>query len=269
MTRLTGILGFLALLLACAPRTDDDCLDRINMDYPTLPLYCDGAEIIDEASGIPYIVRVSEPQGDSLYGSWHKERIKEPTAPRAPDLGRGTDEYKGGVGEVQARMTVSEDTLIGPGRVLPAGSEDARHNLLEWPEYSTSPPTSGPHLSFTWPCGFYNVDYTDPVTEQVGVPDRRIVHNLEHGHVVMSYNLPDQEDVERLQQVHLGLSDHGLWLISRPYDKIEEGTVAMTAWGVLDVFDGVNEQRIEAFYDAYKSNRFSGETQSAGRGIPC
>ena len=187
----------------------------------------------------------------------------------APDLGRGTDEYKGGVGEVQARMTVPEDTLIGPGRVLAAGSEDARHDLLEWPEYSTSPPTSGPHLSFTWPCDFYNVDYTDPVTEQVGVPDRRIVHNMEHGHVVMSYNLPDQEDVERLQQVHLSLSDHGLWLITRPYDKIEEGTVAMTAWGVLDVFDGVNEQRINAFYDAYKGNRFSGETQTAGRGIPC
>ena len=43
----------------------------------------------------------------------------------------------------------------------------------------------------------------------------------------------------------------------------------MTAWGVLDVFDGVNEQRIKAFYDAYQGNRFSGETQSAGRGIPC
>ena len=187
----------------------------------------------------------------------------------APDLGRGTDEYKGSVGEVQARMTVTEDTLIGPGRVLAAGSEDARHDLLEWPEYSTSPPTSGPHLSFTWPCDFYNVDYTDPVTEQVGVPDRRIVHNMEHGHVVISYNLTDQKDIERLQRVHLGLSDHALWLITRPYDKIEEGTVAMTAWGVLDVFDGVDEQRIEAFYDAYKSNRFSGETQSAGRGIPC
>ena len=103
----------------------------------------------------------------------------------APDLGRGTDEYKGGVGEEQDLMTVREDTLIGPGRVLAAGSEDARHDLLEWPEYSTSPPTSGPHLSFTWPCGFYDVDYIDPVTEQVGVPDRRIVHNMEHGHVVM------------------------------------------------------------------------------------
>ena len=66
------------------------------------------------------------------------------------------------------------------------------------------------------------MDYTDPVTEQVGVPDRRIVHNMEHGHVVMSYNLPDQEDVDRLQQVHLGLSDHGLWLITRPYDKMRK-----------------------------------------------
>ena len=66
------------------------------------------------------------------------------------------------------------------------------------------------------------MDYTDPVTEQVGVPDRRIVHNMEHGHVVMSYNLPDQEDVERLQQVHLGLSRPQPVADHRPYDKIEK-----------------------------------------------
>jgi hypothetical protein len=43
----------------------------------------------------------------------------------------------------------------------------------------------------------------------------------------------------------------------------------MAAWGVVDIFDGVDEGRIESFYEAYRGNRFSEETSSVGRGIPC
>ena len=188
-----------------------------------------------------------------------------------PDPGRGTDDYKDGVGQVQARMTLPQDVVIG-NRLLPAGSEDARHlfdNDPDFPEYSTVPPTSGPHLGRPETCGFYPPGYIDPVTERVGVPDRALVHNLEHGNVVMSYNLTTQEDIDHLQRVHSSLRDYDLWLVTRYYDKLEEGQVAMTAWGVLDIFDGVDEGRIEAFYEAYRGNRFSAETQSVGRGIPC
>jgi hypothetical protein len=186
-----------------------------------------------------------------------------------PDPGRGTDSYKNGVGEVQARMTLLQDEVIGGGRILPAGSEDSRHDLQIWPEYSTVPPTSGPHLGRPWNCGFFLPGYIDPVTEREGVPDRAIVHNLEHGNVVMSYNLPSEDDIDRLRQVHFGLLDSDQWLITRPYDKIAEGKVAMAAWGVVDIFDSVDEGRIESFYEAYRGNRFSEETSSVGRGIPC
>ena len=188
-----------------------------------------------------------------------------------PDPGRGTDSYKGGIGEVQARMTLPQATMLG-GTLHPAGSEDTRHLFdtdPNFPEYSTVPPTSGPHLGRPETCGFYPPAYIDPVTERLGVPDRALVHNLEHGNVVMSYNLPVQDDVDRLEQVHLNLNDSDLWLITRHYDKIPEGQIAMTAWGVLDIFNGVDEGRIESFYNAYKGNRFSAETQSVGRGIPC
>ena len=188
-----------------------------------------------------------------------------------PDPGRGTDDYKDGVGIVQARMALPQDEVIA-GRLYPAGSEDARHlsdTDPDFPEYSTVPPTSGPHLSRPLECGFYVSGYVDPVTGREGVPDRTLVHNLEHGNVVMSYNLPEQEDVDLLREVHLELRDSSQWLITRPYDKIAEGQVAMTAWGVLDVFDGVDKGRIETFYNAYHGNRFSAETQSVGRGIPC
>ncbi len=188
-----------------------------------------------------------------------------------PQQGRGTDDYRGGVGDVQARMTLPTDIVVA-GRLLPAGSEDARHlsdTDPDFPEYSTVPPSSGPHLGRPWGCGFFVVGYVDPVTGGEGVPDRALVHNLEHGNIVMSYNLPNQEDVDHLQAVHFGLTDHDQWLVTRPYDEIEEGKVAMTAWGVLDTFDGVDEERINSFYDAYSGNRFSEETSTAGRGIPC
>ena len=131
-----------------------------------------------------------------------------------PDPGRGTDSYKKGVGEEQPRMTLLQDEVIGGGRILPAGSEDSRHDLEIWPEYSTVPPTSGPHLGRPWNCGFFLPGYIDPVTEREGVPDRAIVHNLEHGNVVMSYNLPSEDDIDRLRQVHFGLLDSDQWLIT-------------------------------------------------------
>lgn len=180
-------------------------------------------------------------------------------------------EYRNGVGQVQARMTLPEDTVIG-GRIFPAGSTDERHLFdtdPDFPEYSTVPPTSGPSLSRQFDCGFYEAGYINPVDEQEGVPDRALVHNLKHGNIVISYNLPKGEEVDRLKEVHFSLADSDQWLITRPYKEIGPGKVAMTAWGVLDVFDGVDRARIKAFYDAYRGNIFSEETRRIGRGIPC
>ena len=188
-----------------------------------------------------------------------------------PGRGTGTDEYNANVGQRQEIMTFEQATIIG-GNTYPAGEEDARHldaAYPDWPEYNTVPPTSGPHLSIESHCGFFGLDFLDPDTGETRVLDQNLVHNLEHGQVVISYNLPNQEDVDRLNDLHRDLLDNELWLITRPYHRIPEGQVAMTAWGVLDQFTGVDEGRIRAFYDEYKGNRFSAETSQAGRGIVC
>ena len=65
------------------------------------------------------------------------------------------------------------------------------------------------------------------------------------------------------------MSGNGEWLVTRFYPNIPQGSVALTAWGVLDEFEGVDEDRIERFYEAYKGNLFSDETRGLGRGIPC
>ena len=43
----------------------------------------------------------------------------------------------------------------------------------------------------------------------------------------------------------------------------------MTAWGVIDVFQGVDEERVERFYEAYHANQLSEETDNLRRAIPC
>ncbi len=109
--------------------------------------------------------------------------------------------------------------------------------------YNSVPPTSGDHQSVAHRCGFF----TDPV------PDEQIVHNLEHSNIVISYNLPNQADVEALENVYNDLQEgwRNHFTIARPYDQIKEGQVGLSAWGVLDVMDGVDQARIERFFEHY------------------
>ena len=107
--------------------------------------------------------------------------------------------------------------------------------------YNTVPPTSGDHWSTPERCGIF----------EDGLPDERIVHNLEHGNIVVSYNLANPGDVDQLKDTvdSIGLST--VWGITRFYDKIPVGTVAVAAWGVLDLMDGVDRERISRFFDTY------------------
>jgi hypothetical protein len=41
------------------------------------------------------------------------------------------------------------------------------------------------------------------------------------------------------------------WGVTRSYDKIPAGTVALAAWGRLDTAQGVDRGKIERFFDAY------------------
>ena len=105
-------------------------------------------------------------------------------------------------------------------------------------EYNTTPPTSGDHWTIPARCGFY----------PGGMPDEQIVHNLEHGSIVVSYNLTDQGEIDQLSEVmdNIGLAE--MWGITRFYDEIEEGQVALATWGVLDIMEGVDRGRIEEFF---------------------
>ncbi len=110
-------------------------------------------------------------------------------------------------------------------------------------EYTTFPPTSGDHwdASNLVACGFY----------EGGLPDEIAVHHMEHGNIVVSYNLPASAQVDGLRQLVGGITLAEDWGVTRSYDKIPEGTVAVSTWRVVDTFQGVDEDRIRTFFNTY------------------
>ena len=111
-------------------------------------------------------------------------------------------------------------------------------------EYSTIPPTSGKHWNRWAECGIY----------PEGLPDERIVHNLEHGIVVVSHNLATDEEADQLTNAVVGIELYDAWGLTRFYDQIPEGTVALTTWGVMDTIEGIDQDRMNRFFDAYAGN---------------
>ena len=118
--------------------------------------------------------------------------------------------------------------------------------------YSTSPPTSGKHWNRWAECGFF--------TE--GLPDERITHNLEHGNIVVSYNLATDEEVDQLRAAVEDIELYEDWGLTRFYPDIEVGNVALATWGVLDLVPGIDQDRMNRFFDAYAGNLGSEQ-------IPC
>ena len=103
--------------------------------------------------------------------------------------------------------------------------------------YSTLPPTSGPHWPQWADCGWY----------PDGLPDERTTHNLEHGNIVVSYNLTDRAEVSALRAALDSIDEFQDWGVARSYNGIPEGQVSLSAWGRLITFEGVEAEQIEEF----------------------
>ena len=131
----------------------------------------------------------------------------------------------------------------GPG--TPVADQGRRHlasGAVALPGYYNSiPPTSGDHAP-TWErCGVF----TDPIPNEIQV------HNLEHGFVIVQYNTQDQAVIDRLEEVVDNLPGNLDHLILAPYPAMEQ-TIALTAWGVVQYLDTVDEDAIRAFANAYR-----------------
>lgn len=108
--------------------------------------------------------------------------------------------------------------------------------------YNSNPPTSGPHFPDPLRWGAYD-------TPQ---PDEALIHNLEHGGIVVAYNCPDgcAALVQQLKDL-VGQYRSKVVLVPRTNPEVPY-RVTLTAWTWLDGFDDFDAARIQAFIAAHE-----------------
>lgn len=113
-------------------------------------------------------------------------------------------------------------------------------------QYNSDPPTSGLHYADEAQAGFYNENiYTYPAGY--------LVHNLEHGYVIVWYNcdLLDEADCAELKSQIRSVMDDlgGVKMIAYPWNSMEV-PLAITSWGRIQKFEEFDAEQIKAFYRA-------------------
>jgi predicted small lipoprotein YifL len=107
--------------------------------------------------------------------------------------------------------------------------------------YSSTPPTSGWHSSGAFEIGVFGEDAPLSEPQQVSV--------LEVGGAVATYR--DLPDADRAALEGLATGEYAGRLAVTPYDALEPGQVALTAWGTLKICDRLDLDTVAAFVDAY------------------
>lgn len=114
-------------------------------------------------------------------------------------------------------------------------------------QYSTSPPTSGDHWANPAPSGF------NPPSSLGETPIERIVHNMEHGQIIVWYS-PDApasviDDIEGYFDNTSAASS----LLGEPYEAIESPyNFTITAWGGTQSCQEVSESVLDEFRERFQ-----------------
>lgn len=107
------------------------------------------------------------------------------------------------------------------------------------PEYTSNPPSSGPHYAQTARSGF----------RTGAIPDQNVIHDLEHGDVWIAYHPRIGESAQNeLRKFAAGK------VIITPREA-NDTDIALVAWGRIDTFDleggAVPEERVRDFIKRY------------------
>ncbi len=111
--------------------------------------------------------------------------------------------------------------------------------------YNSTPPTSGWHSS-----GAFEIA-VQPPDEPLSEPAQ--VSVLEAGGVVVAYRDLPPEDYRALRRLVRRRFAGRVALT--PYEALERGEVALTAWGILQRCDGVDLQTVRAFAEEHAAPR--------------
>jgi len=106
------------------------------------------------------------------------------------------------------------------------------------PAYNSNPPTSGWHWPSPAAWGIY----------PGGQPDERLVHNLEHGGIWISYQ-PGKVDQNTINQLN-DYANRYAKIIVEPRDK-DSAPIVLAAWTHLENLNSYDETKILEFIRAY------------------
>jgi hypothetical protein len=106
------------------------------------------------------------------------------------------------------------------------------------PAYNSSPATSGPHALTPATCGIY--------TEEL--PDVVLVHNLEHGTVVVQYQ-PDLPE-EDLASLHTFARSTGTHILVAPRAELP-APIVITGWTRMLKMDTLDLNTLDVFYQRW------------------
>lgn len=140
-------------------------------------------------------------------------------------------------------LATRSTSQAAPGQRFPIQGQQHIAVGQSHPAYNSDPPTSGWHYDTPLDAGFH----------ETPAADEYVVHNLEHGHVVISYDCSKLTDCqgakERLQEL---IRRYRNWKITAVPRQNADAAIALTAWGWLDKLDNFDEARITAFVDAWR-----------------
>lgn len=116
--------------------------------------------------------------------------------------------------------------------------------------YHSNPPTSGPHAASPMPF----------TVLQNPAPKENLIHNMEHGGVVVWYNTDNQEVIRQLEAVVRDQLDRRRLVVMSRYTEMETDTIALTSWTRLDKFPVADftKKRVEDFISEHQ-RRFNPE----------
>ena len=138
-----------------------------------------------------------------------------------------------GVPPAQANCDEIETFEEQPADHIPVGEEHE--------PYNSSPPTSGPHYEIPAETTFF----TEPL------PTEQLVHNLEHGQIVIWYN-PDAP-AETLSDIENIVQQEPLASAALPYTDIESPhQFVLTAWTALQRCEKESQEVVDDFRREYQ-----------------
>lgn len=117
-------------------------------------------------------------------------------------------------------------------------------------DYNSNPPTSGPHSPVAADWGVYRNE----------VPKEVLVHDMEHGGVVVWYNCNAGQPLTtgqctdlqtKLSTVVVGYIRAGRNAVMSPYSGMDN-RIALTAWTKLMVLDDFDETKVGAFIEQFE-----------------